>query len=204
MPPLWQVSGWITDLAGHNEMADDIMQAVASNYFSPAIMSIILWCLWFGTRDPLKREQNQRAIVAVTFGALIASLIAESFVLLQDWTGDFWSRPYDNPDLPQARQAMELLYFQLPDPSFPSNAICAFAAVATNLQYASRRSAIGLWGLLLLWAFGRMYVGIHYPVDIVGGIALGMIAAFLGRKLADAFTPQVSAAIRFARRLHLA
>lgn len=204
MPPGWQVSGWITDLAGHHQFADDMMQAIASNYLGPAIMSILLWCLWFGTRDPLRREHNQRVIVAVTLGAIIASLIAESFVLLQELTGDFWSRPYDNPELPQAMHAMERLYFRLPDPSFPSNAICAFAAVAVNVQFASRRSAMALWVLLGLWSFGRMYVGIHYPVDIVGGIVLGFLAAFLGRKLAAALTPQVSSALKLARQLHLA
>ena len=202
MPPTWQVSVWLTDLAGNHQVLDNLVQVLACNYFAPQVMSIILLCLWFGTRDPARREYNQRVIIYVTVGALIASLIAESFVLLQDQLGDFWARPYDNH--PEAIQAMELLYFKLPDPSFPSNAICAFAAIATNVWFASRRASIALWILLGLWAFGRIYVGIHYPIDIAGGILLGFIAALAGRKLIFAFDLQVSSLLKLAKRLYLA
>ena len=38
-------------------------------------MSIILWCLWFGTRDPVRRWHNQKILVAVTIGSILASAI---------------------------------------------------------------------------------------------------------------------------------
>jgi undecaprenyl-diphosphatase len=202
MPPTWQVSVWLTDMAGNHPVFDDLMQILACNYFAPQVMSIIMWCLWFGTRDPVQREHNQKIIVAVTVGALLAALIAESFVLLQYHIGDFWVRPYDNH--PEALRAMEILYFRLHDPSFPSNAICGFAAIATNTWFASRRASIALWIVLGLWALGRIYVGIHYPIDIAGGILLGFIAAFLGRKIVLAFDPQVSSLLKLSKRLHLA
>lgn len=178
------------------------MQVLACNYFAPQVMSIILWCLWFGTRDTQRRWHNQKVLMAVTLGAILASAIAEVFVVIQDSFGSFWDRPYDNH--PEAMRAMELLYFRLPDPSFPSNAICIFTAATVGVWFASPRASMALWAVLVLWALGRIYVGIHYPVDIFGGIALGCIAALIARKLTQIFDKQVSAILQFIQRLHLA
>lgn len=202
MPPTWQVSVWFTDSVGNYQLLDDFMQVLSSNYFAPQVMSIILWCLWFGTRDPARRWHNQKVLVAVTIGSILASAIAEAFVILQDEIGSFWDRPYDNH--PEAMQAMELLYFRLHDPSFPSNAICIFTAAAVGVWFASHRASMMLWAVLVLWALGRIYVGIHYPVDIFGGIALGCIAALIARKLVQAFDTQVSFLLRLIQSLHLA
>jgi len=202
MPPTWQVSSWFTDFVGTWPFFDDMMQALGSNYFAPQVMSIILWCLWFGTRDQTQRWHNQKVIIYVTVGALIGAVIAELFVVFQHHVVEFWVRPYDSLD--EARYAMETLYFELPDPSFPSNAICGFAAVAANVWFASRRASIVLWGILLLWSLGRIYVGIHYPIDIAGGIVLGFVAAFIARKLVQVFDRQVSCLLMWARRMHVA
>jgi membrane-associated phospholipid phosphatase len=202
VPPTWQVSVWFTESVGQYQVLDDFMQVLSSNYFAPQILSIVLWCIWFGTRNRERRWHNQKVLVAVTLGAILASMIAESFVLLQDKTGYFWERPYDSH--PEAMKAMELLYFRLHDPSFPSNAICIFTAATVGVWFASHRASLALWGILLLWALGRIYVGIHYPVDIAGGIALGTIAALVARKLVQVFDTQVSYFLGLIRKLHLA
>lgn len=202
MPPTWQVSVWFTESVGTCQALDDVMQVLSSNYFAPQVLSIILWCIWFGTRYPERRWHNQKVLVSVTVGAILASAIAEAFVILQDSIGSFWDRPYDNH--PEAMQAMESLYFRLSDPSFPSNAICIFTAATVGVWFASHRASLALWGVLLLWALGRIYVGIHYPVDIFGGIALGCIAAIVARKLVQVFDKQVSCLLRLVQRLHLA
>ena len=202
MPPTWQVSVWFTNSVGNCHLLDDCMQVLSSNYFAPQVMSIILWCLWFGTRNPERRRHNQKVLIAVTIGSILASVIAEVFVILQDKVGIFWDRPYDNH--PEALEAMELLYFRLPDPSFPSNAICIFTAAAVGVWFASHRASLALWAVLVLWALGRIYVGIHYPIDIFGGIALGCIAALIARKLVQIFDTQVSSLLRLIQRLHLA
>lgn len=38
-----------------------------------------------------------------------------------------------------------------------------------------------------LLAFSRMYVGVHYPTDVLGGIALGLITALAGYFIEDKF-----------------
>ena len=204
MPPDWELSGWITDLYGNSAFLDELMKVLASNYFAPKVVVLIGLFIWFGTRGSVHRERNQKVIVGVAVGTMLGFLIAESLCLFQDHVGDFWTRPYDNERIPQAYEAMNALYFPLSDSSFPSNAMCGLAAIAAGIGYATRRAAVVIWVLVILWALGRMYVGVHYPIDIAGGILIGCAAAFVGRKLALAFDPAVPSLLRCARRFYLA
>lgn len=202
MPPDWQLSTWITDLVGNNKVIDGMMEIVASNYFAPRVAIILLICLWLGTREFARREHNQKIIMSIGVGVALSFIIAEFLCFIQDHAGDFWARPYDNHQ--EARDAMSLLFFKLPDSSFPSNAMCGIAPIATGLWFVDRRVSIGAWGLVLLWGFGRVYVGIHYPMDIAGGILIGIISFFVARKLVLALDPWFTWLLRLARRLYLA
>ena len=58
--------------------------------------------------------------------------------------------------------------------SFPSGHATVSFACATILALAIPRLAWPLFGLAALVAFSRVYVGVHYPLDIVAGAALGV------------------------------
>ncbi len=63
------------------------------------------------------------------------------------------------------------------DASFPSGHAATSFAAATILSLAKPRLA-PLWFLLALAVgFSRIYVGVHYPLDIVGGAVLGIVVA---------------------------
>ncbi|NQT72588.1 MAG: phosphatase PAP2 family protein [Chloroflexi bacterium] len=202
MPPDWQLSVWITSLVDNWSVLDEVGKVLASNYFAPKVAAIILVCLWFGTRNYARREYNQKVIVGVAVGTALGFIVAESLCLIQDQTGDFWNRPYLNHD--EAKFAMEKLYFPLPDSSFPSNAMCGLAAIATGIGFADRRAAIAVWILVALWAFGRMYVGVHYPVDIAGGILIGATCALIGRYAVLRFDHTLSWLLAKARMFYMA
>lgn len=61
-----------------------------------------------------------------------------------------------------------------------SHAANAFA-VATLLSFITRQRlvAFSLFAWALLQCYSRMYLGVHYPGDILGGIAVGMLAGWL-------------------------
>lgn len=202
LSPDWQLSSWITSIAGNLDALDAFMKVVASNYFAPRVAAILALCLWFGTRDTLQRERNQKTIIAIGAGIVLSFGVAESLCLIQDHIGDFWPRPYDSH--PNAQEAMELLAFRLPDSSFPSNAMCGLAPIATGLWFADRRASIALWIVVLLWGFGRVYVGIHFPLDVAAGIAIGIGCALIARKMMRTFDPLVSFLLAGAKRLYLA
>jgi membrane-associated phospholipid phosphatase len=67
----------------------------------------------------------------------------------------------------------EVLLHCASDSSFPSDHAMIAGAFAAGLFQLNR--ALGLPALLfaLLLAFARIYVGVHYPSDVAGGLAIG-------------------------------
>ncbi|MFI9642644.1 phosphatase PAP2 family protein [Micromonospora sp. NPDC051925] len=80
------------------------------------------------------------------------------------------------------RRAVAILADQCPptgDWSFPSNHATITGALATAILLLSPR-----WGLLaaplaLLAAFSRVFVGVHYPHDVLAGLLLGVAVTLL-------------------------
>jgi undecaprenyl-diphosphatase len=63
------------------------------------------------------------------------------------------------------------------DGSFPSGHAATSFAAATMLTFARPRWAPAFFLLALAIGFSRVYVGVHYPLDVVGGAALGILVA---------------------------
>jgi undecaprenyl-diphosphatase len=68
--------------------------------------------------------------------------------------------------------------------SFPSGHATVSFACAAVLAAALPRLRVPLFALAALIAFSRVYVGVHYPSDVVGGAALGILIAIALRRLA--------------------
>ena len=70
--------------------------------------------------------------------------------------------------------------------SFPSGHATVSFACATVLALAVPRLRAPLFLLAALIAFSRVYVGVHYPFDVVAGAVLGVLIAIALRMLARA------------------
>jgi membrane-associated phospholipid phosphatase len=82
------------------------------------------------------------------------------------------------------------------DWSFPSNHSVIAAGAAATLVLAWRAVAWAVFPLAAVMAFSRVFVGVHYPHDVAGGLLLGLTLAPLFALLAvGAVTP----AVRLAR-----
>ncbi|ELS55288.1 putative Integral membrane protein [Streptomyces viridochromogenes Tue57] len=69
------------------------------------------------------------------------------------------------------------------DWSFPSNHATIAGAAAVTLAL-TRRALIRLTApLALLMAFSRVFVGVHYPHDVVAGLVLGAVVAAVAVRL---------------------
>ena len=69
------------------------------------------------------------------------------------------------------------------DHSFPSGHTCAAFAVAGSLLHTMERrwNFIRFPALVLavLMAFSRIYVGVHYPTDVLAAVVIGLLGSWL-------------------------
>ncbi|MGH3000137.1 MAG: phosphatase PAP2 family protein, partial [Gaiellaceae bacterium] len=63
--------------------------------------------------------------------------------------------------------------------SFPSGHAATSFACATVLSALAPRAAPGFVALAAAIAYSRLYVGVHWPLDVVAGAALGVLTALL-------------------------
>lgn len=61
--------------------------------------------------------------------------------------------------------------------SFPSGHAAWFFALAMTVWYANRKWGVWYFILTLVVGIARVYVGVHWPLDIVGGAAVGICSA---------------------------
>ena len=85
------------------------------------------------------------------------------------------TRPYD------VNTSVQLLVAKLHDYSFPSGHTAASFASVTALYLAGEKK---LWKpalvLACLIAVSRLYLYVHYPTDVLGGMIFGILAGFAG------------------------
>jgi undecaprenyl-diphosphatase len=67
--------------------------------------------------------------------------------------------------------------------SFPSGHASIAFACATTLSFAAPRAAPAFFVLAAAIAWSRVYVGVHYPLDVLGGAVLGALIAIALRLL---------------------
>ena len=68
--------------------------------------------------------------------------------------------------------------------SFPSGHATFFFTIATIIfLYMSRRWGVWAYVIAALMGLARVYAGVHYPLDIVGGAIIGVLSPFLIRMI---------------------
>lgn len=128
--------------------------------------------IWFAVTAAclMSRKLRQAGIciaIAVSLAWIITCLVLKNIV--------------DRPRPFEAVELMPLLIDKPTDASFPSgHTSTSFAAVGVlwAAWYKTRDvptwSLIGATAFACLMAFSRMYLYVHYPTDILGGVILGL------------------------------
>jgi undecaprenyl-diphosphatase len=128
--------------------------------------------VWIALAPLVARLARRNAIFATAFTAACvwsADLIALG---LKAATG----RPRPFETIPQADPLIGATVGQ----SMPSGHAATSFAGAVALTYFLPRSAPYVFLLAVAIAFSRIYVGVHYPSDVVAGAALGAAVGLAG------------------------
>ncbi|MFJ8083305.1 phosphatase PAP2 family protein [Streptomyces sp. NPDC096205] len=165
---------------------DTVMEYVGEYGLLFAMVLLVLWCWWTGRR---RADADEAASSAAAL--LWAPLAAGIAVLVNVPIRGFVERPRPFRD----HQGLEVLVSGKDDFSFVSDHATLTMAMAVALFVANRRFGLVGIGLALLEGFCRVYMGVHYPTDVIGGFALGTAVALLLSPLAMALLTPLTRAI---------
>jgi undecaprenyl-diphosphatase len=157
---------WFNRLASRTPWAHGITKFYASNgiVLFGVLILVVYVLAW--------RHDDHRGVAAAVWagGAALVALLV----------GQLVGGPIDRARPYATLPNMHVLIDRTTDFSFPSDHALVAGAVAVGLLFANRR-----WGIVAcvaagLMAFARVYVGAHYPGDVVAGLAIGAIVAASG------------------------
>ncbi len=161
----------LNDLVGTFPPLDWLARMLVNDYAVPTLCALFLGALWFAGDSVDERDASQRAVLYALVGIVFAMAAIKDFQLIY-----FRSRPF-------ATEEVKLLFYRPSVSSFPSVPIATlFCYVAAVWRW--RRPWLK-WFLVpaLLFGLARVYAGVHYPSDILGGAFIGMASTLIPIRL---------------------
>jgi undecaprenyl-diphosphatase len=151
-------AGWL------HPMLDRLMPSVtdARNYHIPFIVGAILILF-------MDRLRGVRFLVLAIVSVVVADAIATHVFKHAFWR----TRPCI------ALEGVRLLVGCVNSPSFPSNHAVNASALATLVALYRPRLWLAAAALAMLVGYSRVYIGTHYPLDVLAGSALGLAVALV-------------------------
>ncbi len=142
------------------------------------IVMTLLWWMWFRSdSDTIGRRKKVISVFFASVGALTVGRVLATLL-------PFRLRPLNNESLgflaPYGVRTGLLEELS----SFPSDHAILFAALSTGLFLISKRVGVATFlysGIFVL--LPRIYLGLHYPSDILVGILVGVVIAWAGVSL---------------------
>ena len=183
---------WLNGWVGRFPPLDRIVELTVSDYFVPLTMSLLLLGLWFAGHSNIHREPNQLGVMTAVLSVAVVNIIVE---LLNDFF--YRPRPFEDLDV-------NLLFYMPTDSSFPANPAAFGFALALGVWAWNRKVGWVLLAPAVVFGLSRIYAGVCYPLDVVGGAAIGAAAALLSGWLMHTFRRLPLRALRLARAVYLA
>jgi undecaprenyl-diphosphatase len=165
----------IGSLAGTCEPLDRAMYLLLrSDLLKGVPFAAALLALWAVPQGPNQRAERVSAL-RLAFAAMVSLMVGR---IIQNLIHS--PRPLMVPDV-AAMYPAAFERYEFDWNSFPSDHMALYFAIALGTLWLRRA-----WGVvLLIWslagvAFPRLYIGYHYPLDIVGGMAVAALSLAIG------------------------
>lgn len=162
---------------------DLLLWEISENHLLKGAVPItILWFLWFNNKKENNKITSSTAREQVTttlFSCMISIIVGRVLAL----TLPFRPRPIANIGL----------HFVIPHginhrlfsslSSFPSDHATFMLSLATGIWLMSKRAGIATFlYVTVVVMLPRIYLGLHYPTDIIAGACIGVIIALILHK----------------------
>jgi len=156
---------------------DVIVALIATNtLFSGGVITAMIWWAWF--RPHTTQSRDREFLSCGIFTASLSVVVARGLAELLPYR----ERPIHRPELhlrmPYVFNESTVVHWS----SFPSDHAAMFFALALSIYFVSRRAGIVAFFYVFLFVGApRVYMGYHYPTDIVVGALIGVAVAWLSR-----------------------
>ncbi len=159
-----RINGW----ANHWAWLDWLM-IFCAHYLVYVLILIVFAYAAFGYR----RWRDMAAVSIVS--AFVARFIVASGIRF------FYHHPRPGPDIISV--PVHLLIAKEASSSFPSGHTIFVFALATIVYLHNKRAGKWFYVAATAVGFARIYVGVHWPFDVVAGLVLGVLTALVCDKI---------------------
>lgn len=125
----------------------------------------------------LRFKKYWKMIIRAFVAAVLARLIIVNFIHL------IWQR-----SRPFIENNVNLLVEYSDKASFPSGHAAFYFAISTVVYFYNKKIGILFFLASFLISLARVFVGIHWPTDILAGIVIGIFSGWLMHKISDSRT----------------
>ncbi|PEC82151.1 undecaprenyl-diphosphatase [Bacillus cereus] len=171
----YTVFQWFNNFAGSSKLLDALMIAITNSAVYVAIL--FMFILWFNNGKKVSAIKKQYTVLYTTLSVIIALLV--NVVIHAVY---YHPRPFVSHDVHQ-------LVPHAADSSFVSDhSVLVFSIAFVFLLRGEKLKYVALiWAVLV--GISRMYVGVHYPLDILGAAFLTFITSGLVMQSTRMFEP---------------
>jgi membrane-associated phospholipid phosphatase len=180
----WRIYHAINTFVTHHSWLGTLFKFIES--YGTYVIGIAAAALWLLSRPGGDRKWKVAAGSALGSAAL-ALLINK--VISSAWHRD---RPY------QTHHVARIWGARKTDPSFPSDHASASFAIAIAVLLIDSLAGVLFLILAVLIAAGRVIVGEHYPGDVLAGVVIGTVSAYVVVTLAR---PVIAFLVRLVERV---
>ncbi|MGG3197574.1 undecaprenyl-diphosphatase [Priestia aryabhattai] len=150
-------------MAGRYAVLDTLMILISQKVRYAFIFMLIV--MWF--RDSSQRKVTRYALISAAFTLFINTLIKCFY---------FKPRPF-------MQRRVGILIPSKMNSAFLSKHTLLTTAVSTSIFLHERVIGAVMWGLSLLTGFSRIWVGHHYPSDIIRSFFVGSLTSIIVEKV---------------------